>query len=154
MIQEISPHHFSNHFQADATIGEEDFILHYRENTMLLKTHGDEFELPQKKDFPEISGQTAYTFLFSLNDIPCFLIWDDLTADGPPFVYKDINFFRTALQQEIAWISIAGLHLMNWYEQNKFCGKCGTKTEQKQDERAIICPECGSVVYPKISPDR
>ena len=41
---------------------------------------------------------------------------------------------------------------MNWYSQNKFCGKCGAKTQQKPDERAIICPDCNTIVFPKISP--
>jgi NAD+ diphosphatase len=41
---------------------------------------------------------------------------------------------------------------MNWYSQNKFCGKCGAKTNSKPDERAIICPVCNTIVFPKISP--
>jgi NAD+ diphosphatase len=41
---------------------------------------------------------------------------------------------------------------MNWYTLNKFCGKCGSKTTEKPDERAIICLDCNTVLYPKISP--
>jgi NAD+ diphosphatase len=152
MIQEIFPHRFNNHYLANKNIGEKDFILHYSENSLLLKTNGDKFEIPQKKDFIEISDKTESTFLFTLNDVPCFLIWDNLMTDKPHFKYKEINFFRTIRQQEIAWISIVGFHLMNWYSQNKFCGKCGTRTQQKSDERAIVCPDCNTTVFPKISP--
>jgi NAD+ diphosphatase len=152
MIQEIFPHRFNNHYLANATIGEKDYVLHYDGNSLLLKTNGDELEIPQKKDFSEITDKTENTFLFTLNDVPCFLIWDKLDADKPGFIYKEISFFRTTRQQEIAWISIAGLHLMNWYAQNKFCGKCGARKQQKPDERAIICPECHTIVFPKISP--
>jgi NAD+ diphosphatase len=52
----------------------------------------------------------------------------------------------------IAWICIVGFHLMEWYSQNKYCGKCGSKTIEKTDERAIVCPSCNHTVYPKISP--
>jgi NAD+ diphosphatase len=152
MIQKIFPHRFNNHYLVNKNIDEKDFVLYYNGNTLLLKTSGDELEIPQKKDFPEISDKTDYTFLFTLNDVPCFLIWDSLKADNPHFIYKEINFFRTISQQEIAWISIVGFHLMNWYLQNKFCGKCGTRTQQKADERAIICPVCNTIVYPRISP--
>ena len=152
MIQEIFPHRFYNQYLTNKDIGEKDFILHYSENSLLLKTNGDEFELPQKKDFQEISDKTESTFLFTLNEIPCFLIWDNLNTDKPHFTYQEINFFRTARQPEIAWISIVGFHLMNWYSQNKFCGKCGTRAQHKPDERAIICPNCSTTVYPKISP--
>jgi NAD+ diphosphatase len=152
MIQEIFPHHFNNHYLANKNIGEKDFVLHYNGNSLLLKTSGDEFEIPQKKDFSEISDKTENTFLFTLNEVPCFLIWDNLKADKAHFIYKEINFFRKIRQQEIAWISIVGFHLMNWYLKNKFCGKCGTKTQQKSDERAIVCPDCNAIVFPKISP--
>lgn len=152
MIQEIFPHRFNNQYLSNKKIGEKDFVLHYNGNSLLLKTSSDEFKIPQKNDFPEISDKTESIFLFTLNEVPCFLIWDDLKADKPRFIYREINFFRTIRQQEIAWISIVGFNLMNWYSQNKFCGKCGTRTQRKPDERAIICPDCGTVVFPKISP--
>ena len=152
MIQEIFPHRFNNHFLANKNIGVRDFVLHYQGNSLLLKTNGNEFEIPRKSDFSEISDKTQHTFLFSLDDVPCFLIWDELKTDKPQFIYKEINFFRLISQQEIAWISIAGFQLKNWYFQNRFCGKCGTRTQQKPDERAIACPDCNTVVFPKISP--
>ena len=152
MIQDIHPHRFSNQYLANKAIGETDYIFHYQGNTLLLKANGEELAIPQKKDFPEISGEMESVFLFSLNEVSCFLVWDDLKADESRFEYKDISFFRTTNQKEIAWISVVGLHLRNWYLQNKFCGKCGSKTQHKNDERAIVCPSCNTVVYPKISP--
>ncbi len=152
MIHEIYPHRFSNHFLAGRKIGEKDYIFHYNGNQILLRTCGDEFEIPRKKDFPEIPDEAENTFLFTLDDIPCFLIWDDLKADKPGFVYKELSFFRHTRQQEIAWVSMAGFHLMNWYSQNTFCGKCGAETRQKPDDRALICTGCNTIIYPRISP--
>lgn len=152
MIQDIFPYRFNNLYLANKGIGERDLIFHYNGNSLLLKINGDEFEIPQKKDFSEISDKTESTFLFTLNEVPCFLIWDVLNIDNPNFIYKEISFFRTTQQHEIAWVSIVGFHLMNWYMQNRFCGKCGAKTKQKSDERAIACPNCNTIFYPKISP--
>ena len=152
MIQDIFPHRFSNHYLANKKIAEQDFVLHYRGNSLLLKTSGDDFEIPQKKDFSEISDKTEITFLFTLDDVPCFLIWDSPETNKPNFIYREISFFRTSGQHEIAWVSILGFHLMTWYSQNKFCGKCGSKTQHKPDERALICPVCNTIVFPKISP--
>lgn len=152
MIQDIFPHQFNNHYLADKNMGENDIILHYHENSVLLKTSGDEFELPRRKDFTQITEKVENIFLFTLNDISCFLVWDELKLDNPDLIYKEISFYRTNRQSEIAWITLAGFHLMNWYSQNKFCGKCGAGTRHKSDERALICPECNSIVYPRISP--
>jgi NAD+ diphosphatase len=152
MINEIFPHQLNNQFIAASNIAGDDYILHYNENSLLLKINGDGFELPRKKDVSGILNTTESIFLFTLNDVRCFLIWDGpKTADGQ-FIYKEISFFRKLKPQEIAWVGIVGFQLMNWYAQNKFCGKCGSKTIEKPDERAIVCPNCNTVIFPKISP--
>lgn len=152
MIHEIFPHRFNNLFLADQTIGENDFVLHFNGTSLLLKSCNDEFDIPRKKDFSEITNQTDFTFLFTFDDVPCFIIWEKLNEQESGLVFKEISFFRTTRKQEMAWISLVAFHLMNWYAHNKFCGKCGSKTQRKEDERAIICPNCQTVVYPKISP--
>lgn len=149
MIQEIFPHRFDNHSLNDEKTKEQDLILHYKDNTLLLKTNDDEFEIPRRKDFPEIAKQT---FLFTLNDASCYLVWDSLSADEIHFTHKEISFFRTISQPEIAWISIVGFHLRNWYAEHQYCGKCGSKTHHKSDERALVCPNCQTLFFPKISP--
>ena len=152
MIHEIFPHQFDNHFIITDNIAEDDYILHYNEKSLLLKINGDEFQLPTKKDVSDIFDTTERTFLFSLNGVRCFLVWNATRLIDDRFVYKEISSFRTLNPREIAWICIVGFQLNNWYLENKFCGKCGTKTAEKPDERAIICPNCNTVVFPKISP--
>ena len=152
MIHEIFPHQFNNQFIIAAGIQEDDYILHYHEKSLLLKATVDGFELPRKKDVSDVINSTEGTFLFSLNNVRCFLIWNNPTSLNEKFIYKEISFFRTLNPPEIAWVGIVGFQLMNWYLQNKFCGKCGSKTIEKHDERAIICPNCQTVVFPDISP--
>ena len=152
MLHELFPHRFNNQFLIKNEIGKDDYILFYHEKSLLLKTAGEGFEIPRKRDFSEISDITTKSYLFALNDVPCFLIWDSLKIDNSKFVYKETSLFRSLKQKEIAWIGIVGFQLLTWYEQNKFCGKCGSKTQEKEDERAIICPNCNTMVFPKISP--
>jgi NAD+ diphosphatase len=150
MIQDIHPHQFSNKFINNPEIKENDCIFHFKENNLLLKNTNGGFELPQQKDFKGI--RIDGTFLFTLNDVNCFLIRDCPEIDNEAFTYQEISFFRTIPQKEIAWASIVAFQLKNWYEQNRFCGKCGNATIVKADERAITCPACNTTVYPKISP--
>lgn len=35
---------------------------------------------------------------------------------------------------------------------NRFCGFCGVTMKNKVDEHAKLCPGCGNLVFPKISP--
>lgn len=47
--------------------------------------------------------------------------------------------------------AVAG-SLNRWYRDNRFCGRCGAPLEDSRTERALVCPACGRVVYPKICP--
>jgi NAD+ diphosphatase len=152
MIHEIFPHKFNNQYVMSDHIKEDDLVFHYNDGSLLLKVSGDGLEIPQKKDISGISDSTRKTFLFTLNEVSCFLIWDSPETRNSQFIYKKIDSFRFLKPKEIAWTGIVGFQLMNWYLQNKFCGKCGAETTEKDDERAIICPHCGTIVYPKISP--
>ena len=54
------------------------------------------------------------------------------------------EFAPLARQQEIA----------EWRRVNRFCGCCGAamRRHDNPDERAMVCPSCGYVAYPKITP--
>jgi NAD+ diphosphatase len=50
--------------------------------------------------------------------------------------------------------SLAGraIQIVNWDRTHQFCGSCGCRTEDKTDERAKICPKCGLLSFPRLSP--
>ncbi len=150
MIQDIHPHQFSNTFIKTTGIHENDYVFHFSGNSLLLKQSGDRFEFPRKRDLKECDPEGI--FLFILDDVNCFLVWDCEVPDDPSFVYHEINYYHTIPQKEIEWASIVAIQLMNWYVQNKFCGKCGSLTVPKNKERAIFCPSCNFTKYPVISP--
>jgi NAD+ diphosphatase len=150
MINEITPHIFNNTFNNHREVRDNDYILCYKENMILLKQSGDDFEIPTFLDFKDIPEKN-FNYLFSLNSNNCFLLQNYL-PESEPMKYQDIWILRNFPRKEYAWIGVLGFQLMNWYYSNKFCGRCGSKTELKTDERAIICPDCKNIIYPKISP--
>lgn len=42
--------------------------------------------------------------------------------------------------------------LLDWQNHHRFCGKCGVGTVMKPEEFAMLCPRCGLIAYPRISP--
>src|SRR5512145_991233 len=123
MIHEIHPHSFNNQFLILNAIGADDHILHYNGNTLLLKTTPNGYEIPRKSDLPGIPDAVKKHYLFSFNQVPCFLVFDLPETTDSHLIYKEISIFRTLNQKEITWISQVGSQLMNWYTQNKYCGK-------------------------------
>ena len=55
---------------------------------------------------------------------------------------------------EDAHFALAGraIQLLDWDRSHRYCGRCGTPTEAKAEERARVCPACKLTVYPRISP--
>ena len=152
MINEIFASQFYNKYENIQDIAEEDYILYFENNSLLMKKIDSGFEFPKMKDFNAELNSVKHTFLFSVNRTNCFLIWEKPEITIETYIYKEFNSFRTLKPQEFAWGSMIAFQLMNWYEQNRFCGKCGGITSEKEDERAIFCPSCNNIVYPKISP--
>lgn len=149
MLNEIGPGIFDNKYFHDLKIGDEDFVLSYSDNQVLLKKSGDDYEIPRKRDFIENIESPVY--LFSINSNHCFgLIESTVNCDS--FEYLDIFILRNLKKKELAWMGSVGYQLMTWHNNNRYCGRCGAKTALKVEERATVCPNCHQVNFPKISP--
>jgi NAD+ diphosphatase len=45
-----------------------------------------------------------------------------------------------------------GHQLLHWRRTHRFCGCCGAATERHAVERAMRCPACGHLAFPRINP--
>lgn len=54
---------------------------------------------------------------------------------------------------ETEWL-VAGraVQLVEWARTHRFCGRCGTATETQAHERAMKCPSCGLLAFPRLAP--
>ena len=44
------------------------------------------------------------------------------------------------------------VQLVEWARSHRYCGACGTPTRPAARERAMGCPECGLLAFPRLSP--
>ena len=161
MIHEIAPHIFNNEFKVvdpKAT----DFVIRYDGAKTLLKKVDAGYAIPRVGELLAFEGKTLADFeghyLFSIDDTAFFL--DDSVAAKPADAATDIpagyeymgnRTFRTMNPVERMGGATAA-HIAHWESLNKFCGRCGNVTIRGGHERSIVCPKCGNVVYPRISP--
>ncbi len=50
------------------------------------------------------------------------------------------------------WLANRALHLLNWRKKNQYCGVCKSELVLSEKEVSLLCPKCGNIIYPKISP--
>ncbi|MGQ1786502.1 NAD(+) diphosphatase [Saccharicrinis sp. GN24d3] len=150
MIQDIHPHQFDNRFVAKMEFNENDYVFCFKGNALMMKQSGESLEIPTKKDMNGCASDGV--FLFTFKNTPCFLVRDCTAQHEERFVFHDIHFRNPFSEKELDWVASVALQLKNWYDQHKYCGQCGTLTEPRLDERAVVCPSCQNTKYPTISP--
>jgi NAD+ diphosphatase len=75
-------------------------------------------------------------------------VTDPLFVAGP----MEIRNIHRDLGPEAFRVAGMANQLVDWARTHKFCGRCATPTERMKDERAMRCPACGLVAYPRITP--
>ena len=73
-------------------------------------------------------------------------------AEDAGYTVETLRVLRRTKPKEECYAGETAYHLYVWYRDNSFCGRCGEHFEYSHKERAMICPSCGNVVYPKIAP--
>jgi NAD+ diphosphatase len=102
-------------------------------------------------DAPHTMEWSAH-FLGMLGDDACWAVdvpHGDDPADGAAVDLRSF-YGRTS---EVEWL-VAGraVQVVEWARTHRFCGRCGTPTEQQVGERSMRCPACGLLAFPRIAP--
>lgn len=142
MIQDIYPHIYNNTFEPGVKPSNDDIIFSFEEDQVLMK---DEHQFYH---YHEISKESICYYLFSIDDTKFFLA--DLTSLN--HIKVSFRTMRTFEDQMLGFAAITAWHLYRWIQDNKYCGKCSHPMDFDQKERAMRCPHCSNIVYPKISP--
>jgi NAD+ diphosphatase len=61
------------------------------------------------------------------------------------------SYFGRASEDE--WL-VAGraVQIVEWGRTHRFCGRCGERTEPARGERAMRCPQCRMLSFPRLAP--
>ena len=73
-------------------------------------------------------------------DVPGGLAWAGLRS---LFSVLDDSHFALAGR---------ALQLIDWDRSHQFCGRCGSPTVSKSEERVRVCPACKLSAYPRVAP--
>ena len=151
MFQDITPHTLNIGF-TNRTPGDHDYLVSYKDNRVLVYVEDGVIfpTIAEIGQFHKIDSDQL-TYLFDMDGRGFYLLPEGL-PETPGLEYQGIRFFR---DRNPSWLCFGGataVHLARWYENNRFCGKCAGHMVRKEDERALYCPDCGLVAYPRINP--
>ena len=93
-------------------------------------------------------------YLGRLTGADCWAAEAPADAAAPPagMGWEGLRALFTVLDD--AHFALAGraVQLLDWDRSHRYCGRCGTPTEEKPGERTRACPACKFSAYPRIAP--
>lgn len=74
-------------------------------------------------------------------------------ADDPSYgAAVDLRAFY-GMAPEHHWLAAGrAVQIVEWARTHRFCGRCSEPAELTEGERAMRCPRCGLVSFPRLSP--
>lgn len=145
---------FQPAFSSTVSPGEHDLFFVFRADGLLVKTPGAGAEIPRTSDLAGLY-QTFRNmhFIGAVKGEPCFTAeTGERTVAPEGMSFEGLRPLLGILDGDIFAAAGAAFQVVHWERTHRFCGGCGRATEPKAGERAKICPQCGLINYPKISP--
>jgi NAD+ diphosphatase len=158
-------------------INELNYLLTFEKDGILVKYEKGVYELPKCRDYQYLCGSdyesirnnayylfeidSDFYFLADLDDkikgkINFFKKEEDANelkkSKDPVFFFLRIHSFRELDPVNMVFAGATAYHIRNWKDVSKFCGRCGNQMQESLSERAFVCPNCGHITYPQISP--
>lgn len=117
---------------------------------IVLKADGS---LPSKNDLQAFEAQHLIqdTYHDSVFDITAVLI---TSVENLPqgFIHKMLRDYFAEHGEEKGSLAFRAKALLEWRAAVKFCHTCGAKLTDHEKLTAKKCPECGNIIFPRISP--
>lgn len=149
MIQDIAPHIFHNEFHERESRPDDRVTVFVGGKTYLTQ----EGVFPTAEEIKALgAAETDLVYLFEIDQTAFFLLWNVSDAVKHALVEHVGMVFRNMKPTYLALAGATAMHLSAWYRSNRFCGRCGAAMARDKVERAMRCPQCDQVVYPRINP--
>ena len=145
---------FTSEFKPPETVDSSALWFLFKEDSLLLDTTGDTPSIPETRDLGKYRPHMIRRqFIGSLDGRQCYAAdMREGAPQGEGLEAKNLRSIFNAVEEKIIWAAGRANQLATWNRNHQYCGRCGAPFEDKQDERAKICPACRLVNYPRLSP--
>ena len=123
-------------------------------DVLVVEKNEAPWEIPRLPDLAAIGLEPeASHYLGVLGDVACYAasLGDGTGAPGG-MAFEEVRPLLFRLDEELAAVAGLAVQIVEWDRTHRFCGRCGTPTENARGERAKRCPACRLLAFPRVSP--
>lgn len=84
-----------------------------------------------------------------------YLLADNVSENAElPSDFQTVSLIRFFMHEPVGQAQLVGrgAQLLNWRKTHQYCGTCGSVMSLSETEQAMLCGNCQSSTYPRISP--
>lgn len=152
MFQDIEPYSLT-YDTARRGPEAQDRIFCLKGGLVLLDTGEGRCPVPAYEEARHVlpDGEEGLIYLFSMDGAGYYCSLSE--AGGfSTYAYKKPSACRDIKPQSQAFALATAYHLAHWHALNRLCGQCAGPMQPSPADRSLLCPACGVVKYPRISP--
>ncbi len=130
------------------------FWFLFQGDRLLLQMEQDKAEIPFAPDLRSWGLEPLrQQYLGRLDGYPCYSGELSTGSHVPPgMALHGLRRVYGLLGEDMFVLTGRALQIAAWDRTHQYCGQCGSSTITKSDERAKVCPKCGLINFPRISP--
>jgi NAD+ diphosphatase len=120
---------------------------------MLVSVEGEALLPPRCTAIADLGLEPARVqYLGMLHGEPAFAA--EVVAPHTPqgMVWHGLRTLLGRFDEVLVGVASRASQVMEWDRTHQYCGRCGSPTVVRSDERARACPGCRLTVYPRINP--
>jgi NAD+ diphosphatase len=148
-----TPDNFNSSHALPIVLSGASFVFAFSDAKLLVGGTEDAPSVPTLDETRAAGVDGIRHYLGELAGIGCVAMVLAADASAPAgFRFSGLRplFFR--LPEPLLAIAARASQVAEWDRTHRFCGRCGTPTRNRAEERAKECPACGYVAYPRLSP--
>ena len=126
----------------------------FRGDRLLVRMEAERGSLPEYAELVALGADFERGhYLGRLEDLDCYTLELDSAVEPPAgTALEGLRALYGRLSDQEYAIAGRAVQILLWDQTHRFCGRCGRPTVNAPGERAKLCPSCGLLSFPRLSP--
>jgi NAD+ diphosphatase len=131
-----------------------DAVFVFRGGEVLLNRSGESDAVPDHASVGSLGIEPVQThYVGEAGDQAVFAVETAPDASvQDPFAFVPLRGTFGLLDEPTWFVAGRASQILHFHSTHRFCGRCGARTRQSHRERAMICPDCSLMAFPRVSP--
>jgi NAD+ diphosphatase len=128
------------------------FAFHH--DRLLVRSAAERSTLPAYEELAALGADfESGHYLGRLGDLDCYAVQlDDAFEASEHLALEGLRALYGRLADEHYAVAGRAAQILVWDQTHRYCGRCGEPTVNAPADRAKLCPKCGLLSFPRLSP--